>query len=567
MSTARSQQGTSKSTTRCLRDTALGLAAGIAGFFGGNHLPSSGSVSTSTQDSVTPRTISEPKNESAPSVFTSAQLDSILAEKNTAVKFARFREWIRHIPVEQLIPDMERAIAADEELLDSGLMAWAERDGEASRRWMLSKFPGHDSSLQAWVRGLARTAPISASKWFDAHGAADMATMKANETAVIEQLAGGMAETNPSGAWKFLSEHKLNRDTAKSTLTEWMKQDPNAALTAWKSWRKADLETLTLAWNKRTDRKPDEVPPTGSEADDLLPDLIGALKNQPKEIAEAFLRENVEVFKNVHVLAEVISQAPDFWLSQAMSADAPEWLRSEAESWATKSPRWTLSHLDQFDPATQQRLIQSSLESASEFKGGPSAQLAGRKLTDWLDMLEPAGRSKVVARVAAGELVNDPTLALKLASEVTDLEGRKGFFEVAHFAAAIEPRLLEQKILSAEGSEEDKNNLRLAFSLGAGGIFGSPHDSICRAASFTDPALRHQSLVMALAGEKDPAVRQMTFDWLGSMPEGTVDKQQMASALDRMKLQIPAFFEKIGESHGEDKPDFDAVQKLIQQLP
>ena len=72
---------------------------------------------------------------------------------------------------------------------------------------------------------------------------------------------------------------------------------------------------------------------------------------------------------------------------------------------------------------------------------------------------------------------------------------------------------------------------------------------------------------MTLAGEKDPAVRQMTFDWLGSMPEGTVDKQQMASALDRMKQQIPAFFEKIGESHGEDKPDFDAVQKLIQQLP
>lgn len=547
-----------------MRDTFLAAAAGTVGYLLATPYHSSTSAS---QTAPAKAPISQPTSTTPSATFTAAQLDSILADKNQAVKFARFREWIRNVPVEQIRPDLERAVAAEDALLAPGLMAWAERDGTTSRKWMLEKFPGKGEALHAWIRGLARTAPITATTWFEAQGASDIKLMNTTESLVMEQLAGGMAETNPSGAWKFLREHQLTHETAKTTLTEWMKQDPNAALAAWKAWRKADLESLTQKWNARTDRTPDEVAPTSSDADGLLPDLLEALKNQPKEIAAAFLRENAEAFKDSHPVGELISRAPDFWIAQAMADGAPEWLKSEAENWATHSPRWTLGHLDQFDANTQQQLIQSSLMAASEFKGGPSAQLAGRKLTDWLDMLNPEGRAKAVARVAAGELVNDPTLALKLVSEVTDLEGRKGFFEIAHFASAMEPRLLEQKILSAEGSEEQKNDLRLAFSLGAGGIFSSPHDSICRSASFKDPALRHQSLIMTLAGENDPAVRQMTFDWLGSMPEGTVDKQQMTSALDRMKKQIPAFFEKLGEGHDSDKPDFDAVQKLIQQLP
>ena len=547
-----------------MRDTLVAAAAGTVGYLLATTHESP--VSTS-QGTPAKHPISQTTSTAPTATFTTAQLDSILADKNDAVKFARFREWIRNVPVEQLRPDLERAVAADETLLAPGLTAWAERDGTTSRHWMLEKFPGKGEALQAWIRGFARTAPITAVAWFEAHGASDIKVMKATESQVMEQLAGGMAETNPSGAWKFLRDHQLTHETAKTTLTEWMKQDPNAALAAWKTWRKEDLESLTQKWKSRTDRNPDEAAPTSSEADGLLPDLLDALKNQPREIAAAFLQENAAVFMNSHPVGELISRSPEFWISQAMTDGAPEWLKSEAESWATHSPRWTLRHLDQFDANTQLRLIQASLEAASEFKGGSSAQLAGRKLTDWLDRLQPEGRANAVASVAAGELLNDPTLALKLASEITDLERRQKFFETTFMAAAIEPRLLEQKILSAEGSEEDKRDLRLAFSLGAGGIFGSPHDSICRAASFTDPALRHQSLVMTLAGEKDPAVRQMTFDWLGSMPEGTVDKQQMASALDRMKQQIPAFFEKIGESHGGDKPDFDAVQKLIQQLP
>jgi hypothetical protein len=220
-----------------------------------------------------------------------------------------------------------------------------------------------------------------------------------------------------------------------------------------------------------------------------------------------------------------------------------------------------VEHLDEFNPQQQADLIEASLKS-SLFGGGKSAMLGGTSMVDLLNRLPAEHRERSLGSVAVAEMIHDPTVSLTLSGEMTDPAHRKEVFEAAGWMSALEPRLLESQMLAAQGNPADQQALRFAFACGTTGPWSSPHESICKAASFLDPALRHDALAINLAIQKDPDVRALTFAWLKDMPAGTVDKTELAAALLRVQPQMQNV-----KTEQIPTENFEAVAKLLQQLP
>ena len=174
-------------------------------------------------------------------------------------------------------------------------------------------------------------------------------------------------------------------------------------------------------------------------------------------------------------LVALITDRPDLWMARALDPQAPQLLKNAADEFAKNNPRWTLEHLGDFDPATREPMIANILSSADNFFGSSlHPTLAGRNLTEWLEELTPEHRTSVIGGVAGMELMRDPDRALALAEEITDPKQRKVFYETVATFSAIEPRLLEKKLLQAKGTPEQIAQLRFAFAAGAQGTFSSP---------------------------------------------------------------------------------------------
>lgn len=439
-----------------------------------------------------------------------------------AVSAARWRQWLRDAPLADLESAITAACTQTSDWIEPSLDVWAERDDPAARNWMLANAPGRTTALLAWVHGITLKAPEKARVWFDESAEADCKAMHSQRTQVRQSI-----------------------------LRTWAGVDPERALAAWKKWEGPKL---------------DSDPKNRSQ---LIPqEIYEGLAGLPESQVLAFLAKHPEPFDSVSGLETLIDSHPDRWLPLAADPQASPSLKNAANVYAKANPRWTMEHLEDLDPSAREPMISHVLSNAHEiFFSGIKPILAGRPITSWLDELTPENRASVIGGVAGVELMHDANKALALMQGNNRSGQAKEFYETAALFGAIEPRLMEQQIMNAEGSPEEVARLRLAFAAGVQGIFSSPHDAMCRAISFQDEGLRHTAIALTLVNQTDPDVRQLTFDWLEGMPAGTVNKSQLQASLQQLQTQ-PDRWAALDETKKPIPADqFTAVDTLIRTMP
>ncbi len=438
-----------------------------------------------------------------------------------AVTAARWRQWLRDAP----LPDLESAITAacaqSPDWIEPSLEAWAERDDLAARNWMLANAPGRTTALLAWLHGITLIAPEKARAWFDESAETDCKTMNAQMTEIRQGI-----------------------------LRTWAGVDPERALAAWKLW---EGPTRDSDPKNRSQFIPQEI--------------YEGLAGLPESQVLDFLAKHPEPFDSVSGLETLIASHPDRWLPLACLPDASPSLKNAANSYAKANPRWTMEHLEDLDPSAREPMTTTVLGNAHDLIfSGIRPTLAGKPLTSWLEGLTPENRASVIGGVAGVELMHDSNKALALMQGNNRSGQAKEFYESAALFGAIEPRLMEQQIMNAEGSPEEVTRLRLAFAAGVQGVFSSPHDAMCRAISFQDEGLRHTAIALTLVNQTDPDVRQATFDWLDGMPAGTVNKAQLQDSLQQLQSN-PERWAALENNKPIPAGQFTAVDALIKTLP
>ena len=434
---------------------------------------------------------------------------------------ARWRQWLRSAPLDELESAISAACAVSMDWMAPSLEVWAERDGKASRAWMLAHADGGAKALGAWVTGMTRAAPQEARAWFDQFADADCNAMEA-----------GMA------------------DIRRLLLQTWAGIDPNAAYNAWVKWENPQ-------------------PPGGPrEAGQLVPpEIYAGLGSLSDAEVLAFLEKHPETAESPNGLGEFFSTNPGHWMALASSPHAPSTLKNAANQYGGSNPRWTMEHLDNLDPEARVPMIANVLGKAHDlFPVGIKSTLAGVPLTSWLDQLGKEERASVIGGVAGAELLQDSSKALALMQGNNRSSQAKDFYESAAMFGGIEPRFMETQILNAEGSPEEVARLRLAFAAGTEGAFSSPHDAICRAISFQDPGLRHTAIALVLLNQTDPEVRQTTYQWLDGLPPGTVEKAQMEYSLKEVQSH-PDRWAAIEIKKPPADDQFAAVAALVKSMP
>ena len=438
-----------------------------------------------------------------------------------AVSAARWRQWLRNAPLADLESAITTACAQSPDWIEPSLEAWAERDDLASRNWMLANAPGRTTALLAWLHGITLIAPEKARAWFDESAETDCKAMNAQMTEVRQNI-----------------------------LRTWAGVDPERALAAWKLWEGPKL---------------DSDPKNRSQ---LIPqEIYEGLAGLPESQVLDFLAKHPEPAGSSTGLETLIASHPDRWLPLACLPDASPSLKNAANSYAKANPRWTMEHLEDLDPSAREPMTASVLGNAHDLIfSGIRPTLAGKPLTSWLEGLSPENRASVIGGVAGVELMHDSNKALGLMQGNNRSGQAKEFYDSAALFGAIEPRLMEQQIMNAEGPPEEVARLRLAFAAGAQGIFSSPHDAMCRAISFQDEGLRHTAIALTLVNQTDPDVRQATFDWLDGMPAGTVNKAQLQDSLQRLQSN-PERWAALENNKPIPVGQFTAVDALIKTMP
>lgn len=497
----------------------------IAGYWSARGLRQEGFVPFAGQSILAPPEPQtgrkEPSSPPKSPVDWASRLVRILKVKSPA-KEAALRDLIRQLAVEQISECVAAAQMADPALLSACMEAWAERSPHPAlefARGASTDGTVSPSVLDFWMRGFTRHSSAEAESWLRDSFARGLLPSKNDLDSLSIGFIHALAETEPARAWSLLADpahnwpgpHGLTQNV--SILRHWAAQDPNAAIAAWKE---LNGNALLLGAPENT-ATADEIEALHR---DCLPALLEGLGQCSPEVAMRSLAQLQEWLPSSEITMDsLVASHPDWWLAEAVRPESADWVKSSAASWASKNPCWVLDNLPPSEGAGRNALIVAALrhDDFSELYPFPMAKTP----LDWMEEL-PAESLSTLTETLQAAFARDPARAEALAAKLPQQERKKALIEGWAALANTEPRLAE-KLLTQSPDPETRLLAKGGYLIGVHGIFNSPHDAICRAASLTDPEMRHQSFVAAMLSEDEPEAREAILPWLQAMPAGTVD--------------------------------------------